>query len=124
MRPFYSTLDEWTIQCMLRRYFLECEFWVEFPKHGPIKSTLILRCDNVTPCEYCCHVDSRATKLRCSLNFGSNVINLPCVVCLTICVLSPYSSIYPEKKCQSYVILIEFKWNGLKVSEVNNLKSS
>ena len=47
MRPVYSTLDEWTIQCMLRRYFLECEYWVEFSKHGPIKSTfetLLLYC--------------------------------------------------------------------------------
>ena len=64
------------------------------------------------------HVDSRATMLRCSLNFGSNVINLHRVVCLTVCVPSQYSSIYTQrKKRQSYVILIEFEWNGLKVSE-------
>ena len=61
--------------------------------------------------------------LRCSLNFGSNVINLSRVVCLTVCVPLPYSRIYQEKKRLSYVILIEFEWNGLKVSEVNNLKS-
>ena len=39
-----------------------------------------------------------------------------CVVCLTVCVPSPYFSIR-----QSYVILIEFEWNGLKVSEVDSL---
>ena len=55
-------------------------------------------------------------------NFGSNVINLPCDVCLTARVPSPYSSI-PGEKSQSYVVLIEFGWNGLKVSEVNNLKN-
>ena len=52
------------------------------------------------------------------------VINLPRVVFPTACVPSQYSSIYPEKKRLSYVILIEFEWNGLKVSEVNNLKNS
>ena len=49
-----------------------------------------------------CHVDSRVTMLRYSLNmlnFGSNVINLPCAVCLTVRVPSPYSSIpRPQKK--------------------------
>ena len=30
---------------------------------------------------------------------------------------------YPEKKRQSDVVLNEFEWNGLKVSEVNNLKN-
>ena len=48
-----------------------------------------------------CHVDSRVTMPRYSLNmlnFGSNVINLPCVVCLTIRVPSPYSSIPREKR--------------------------
>ena len=30
---------------------------------------------------------------------------------------------YPEKKRQSDVLLNEFEWNGLKVSEVNNLKN-
>ena len=72
-----------------------------------------------------CHVDSRVTMLSYSLNmfsFGSNVINLPCNVCLTACVPSPYSSI-PREKSQSYVVLIEFEWNGLKVSEVNNLNN-
>ena len=44
-----------------------------------------------------------------------------CVVCLTVCVPSPYSSI-PSRR-QSYVILIEFEWNGLKVSEVDNLEN-
>ena len=39
-----------------------------------------------------------------------------CVVCPNVCVPSPYSSIR-----QSYVILIESEWNGLKVSEVDNL---
>ena len=29
---------------------------------------------------------------------------------------------YPEKKRQSYVIFVEFKWNGLKVSKVDNSK--
>ena len=72
-----------------------------------------------------CHVDSRVTMLRYSisiLNFGSNVINLPSVVSLTVRVPSPYSS-NPEKKRQSYAVLIEFEWNGLKVSEVDNLKN-
>ena len=47
-----------------------------------------------------CHVDSRVTMLRYSLNmlnFGSNVINLPCGVCLTVRVQSPYSDIPREK---------------------------
>ena len=47
-----------------------------------------------------CHVDSRVTMLRYSLNmlnFRSNVINLPCVVRLTVRVPSPYSSIPREK---------------------------
>ena len=44
-----------------------------------------------------------------------------CVVCLTVCVPSPYSSI-PSIR-QSYVILIEFEWNGLKVSEVDSLEN-
>ena len=30
---------------------------------------------------------------------------------------------YTEKKRQSYVVLIAFEWNGLKVSEVNNLRN-
>ena len=60
--------------------------------------------------------------LGCLLNFASNVINLSRVVCLTVCVPSPYFSI-TQKKRQSYVTLLEFVWNGLKVSEVNNLKS-
>ena len=51
------------------------------------------------------------------------MINLPCVVCLTFRVPSSYSSINREKKWQSYVVLNEFEWNGLKVSEVNNLKN-
>ena len=29
-----------------------------------------------------------------------------------------------REKRQSYVILIKFEWNGLKESEINNLKSS
>ena len=41
-----------------------------------------------------------------------------CVVCLTVCVPSPYSSIR-----QSYVILIEFEWNGLKESEADSLEN-
>ena len=44
-----------------------------------------------------CHVDSRVAMLLYSLNmlhFGSN---LPCVVCLTVLVPSPYSSIPREK---------------------------
>ena len=41
------------------------------------------------------------------LNFGSNVINLPCVVCLTV----------------GYAVLIEYEWNGLKVSDVDTLKN-
>ena len=77
----------------------------------------------MSPCVHnLCHVDSRDTMLRYSLNFGSNVINLPRVVCPTVCVPSPYSSI-PREKRQSYVILIEFGWNGLKVSEVDNLEN-
>ena len=44
-----------------------------------------------------------------------------CVVCLTVCVPSPYSSI-PSIR-QSYVILLEFEWNGLKVSEVDSLEN-
>ena len=44
-----------------------------------------------------------------------------CVVCLTVCVPSPYSSI-PSIR-QSYVILIEFEWNGLKVSEADSLEN-
>ena len=63
----------------------------------------------------------RDTMLRYSLNFGSNMIILPRVVCATVCVPSPYSSI-PREKRQSYVILIEFGWHGLKVSEVDNLE--
>ena len=43
------------------------------------------------------------------------------VVCLTVCVPSPYSSI-PSIR-QSYVILIEFEWDGLKVSEVDSLEN-
>ena len=31
---------------------------------------------------------------------------------------------YPEKKRQNYVVLNEFDWNGLKVSEVDNLKNA
>ena len=34
-----------------------------------------------------------------------------------------HTSAYTQKKRQSYVTLLEFVWNGLKVSEVNNLKS-
>ena len=34
-----------------------------------------------------------------------------------------HTSAYPEKKRQSYVVLIEFEWSGLKVSEDNNLKN-
>ena len=30
---------------------------------------------------------------------------------------------YPEKKHQSYAVLIEFEWNGLKVTEINKLKN-
>ena len=78
---------------------------------------LILRCDNVTPCAYWCHVDSRATMLRCSINFGSNMINLPRVVCLSVCLR--HTPAYTQRKRQSYVNLIEFEWNGLKVSKVN-----
>ena len=48
------------------------------------------------------------------LNFGSNVINLPRVVCLTVHVSLPYSN--------SYVVLIEFECYGVKVSKVINLK--
>ena len=33
------------------------------------------------------------------------------------------TSAYPEKKRQSDVVLNEFEWNGLKVSEGNNLKN-
>ena len=55
------------------------------------------------------------------LNFESNVINLPCVVCPTVRVPSPYSSIPREKT--GYVVFNEFEWNGLKVSEGNNLKN-
>ena len=62
--------------------------------------------------------------LRCSLNFGSNVINIPRVVCLTVCVPLRTPTYIPREKSLSYVILIEFEWNGLKVSEVINLKSS
>ena len=53
------------------------------------------------------------------------MINLPCVVCLTVCVPSPYSSIGPTlKKTPSELFnFIEFKWNGLKVSNINNLKN-
>ena len=61
--------------------------------------------------------------LRCSLNFCSNVTNLPRVVCLTVCVPS-HTPAYAQRKRQSYVNLIKFEWNGLKVSEGNNLKSS
>ena len=48
---------------------------------------------------------------------------LPRVACLTVCMPSPYSSISREKKNVSYVLLIEFGWNGLKVSEVDNLEN-
>ena len=58
--------------------------------------------------------------LRYSLNFESNVINLPRVVCPTVSVPSPYSSIPREK---SYVVLIEFGWNGLKVSQCNTFQN-
>ena len=68
------------------------------------------------------HVDSRDTMIRYSLNFGSNVINLPCVLCRTVCV-PRHTPAYPEKKRQSYVILIEFGLNGLKVSEVEAIAS-
>ena len=47
-----------------------------------------------------CNVDSRVTILCYSLNmfnFRSNVINLPCVVCLTVRVPLP-SPAYPKKK--------------------------
>ena len=49
-----------------------------------------------------CHVDSGVTMLRYSLNFGSNVINLPRVVCLTVRVPSSYSSIPREKTLCSF----------------------
>ena len=68
-----------------------------------------------------CHVDSRDTMLRYSLIFLSNVINVPRVVCLSAC--RRHTPAYPEKKRQSYVILIEFGWNGLKVSEIVNLEN-
>ena len=50
------------------------------------------------------------------------MINYPCVVCLTVCVQSPYFSI-PREIGQSHVILIEFEWDGLKVSQVDNLEN-
>ena len=44
-----------------------------------------------------CHVDSRVAMLRYSLNMLNFGSNLPCVVCLTVRVPSPYSSIPREK---------------------------
>ena len=44
-----------------------------------------------------------------------------CCLPHSLCVPSPYSSIQSIR--QSYVILIEFEWNGLKVSEVDNLEN-
>ena len=52
------------------------------------------------------------------------MINLPCVVCLTVRVPSPYSSIPREKTSElCRLVLIEFEWIGLNVSEVKNLKN-
>ena len=44
-----------------------------------------------------CHVDSRVTMFRYSLNMLNFESNLPCVVCLAVRVPSPYSSIPREK---------------------------
>ena len=74
-----------------------------------------------------CHADSRDTMLRYSLKFGSNVINLPRVYLCLVCRRHTPAYPLPEKKRQSYVtliaFLIEFGWNGLKVSEVDNLEN-
>ena len=40
---------------------------------------------------------------------------------LSVCRL--HTPAYPEKKRQSYAVLIEFEWNGLKVSEVKFLEA-
>ena len=50
------------------------------------------------------------------------MINLPRVVCMTVCVPSPYSSI-PWEKTSELCNFMEFVWNGLKVSKVDNLKN-
>ena len=53
------------------------------------------------------------------LNFESNVINLT-VLFARLSVCRHHTPAYPEKKRQSYVVLNEFEWNGLNVSEVIN----
>ena len=71
--------------------------------------------DNVFPMDLR-YIIAKGNTLFCAVNLPT------CVVCLTVRVPSPYSSI-PREKTQSYVVLIEFEWNGLTVSEVNNLKN-
>ena len=65
-----------------------------------------------------CHVDSRVTMLRYSLRGHAQVYNHKKI--LSVC--CHHTPAYPENKRQSYVVLNEFEWNGLKVINLKNRK--
>ena len=62
------------------------------------------------------------TILKIALQILDQMWSIYLVLFAWLSVCRRHTLAYPEKKRQSYVIFIEFEWNGLKVSKGYNLK--
>ena len=70
-----------------------------------------------------CHVDSRDTMLLCLIKFLIKCDPFTSC-CLPDCLCAVAILQHAQRKnVKSYVILMEIGWNGLKVSEVDNLEN-